>query len=74
MVRPNRHLWTVEASFRSREGIDTKKSQEVAEQRKKAEADIGKTSAVMQKMLEKAEARFKPYSRGRFHIGIEDYG
>jgi len=44
----------------------TQKSQEVAEQRKKAEADIGKTSAVMQKMLEKAEARFKPYQEVDF--------
>lgn len=40
----------------------TQKSQEVANQRKEAEANIGKTNVVMQKLIEKAEARYKPYS------------
>ncbi len=40
----------------------TQKSQEVANQRKEAETNIGKTNVVMQKLIEKAEARWKPYS------------
>lgn len=50
-----KRLWGQEAAL-------TRKSQEVAEQRKEAEANIGKTNVVLQKLLEKAEARFKPYS------------
>lgn len=40
----------------------TVKSQEVAKQRKQAEEAIGKTNVVLQRMLEKAEERYKPYS------------
>lgn len=40
----------------------TRKSQEVATQRKQAEESIGKTDVVMQKLIEKAEARWKPFS------------
>ena len=39
----------------------TRKSQEVAEKRKEAEEQLGKTSAVLQKMLESAQERWKPY-------------
>lgn len=39
----------------------TKKSQEVATQRKNAEEAISKSNVVLQKMLEKAQAKFKPY-------------
>jgi hypothetical protein len=40
----------------------TRKSQDVAKQRKEAEEQIGKTSVVLQRMLEKAQERYKPYS------------
>ena len=40
----------------------TRKSQDVAKQRKQAEEAIGKTNVVLQRMLEKAEERYKPYS------------
>jgi len=40
----------------------TRKSQELATQRKAAEEAVGKTSAVMQRMLEKAEEAYKPYA------------
>jgi len=50
-----KRLWGQEAAL-------TRKSQEVAEQRKQAEANIGKTNVVLQKLVEKAEAKWKPYS------------
>ena len=40
----------------------TRKSQDVAKQRKQAEEAIGKTNVVLQRMLEKARERYKPYS------------
>ena len=40
----------------------TRKSQDVAQQRKVAEANIEKTHVVMQKMLEKAQEQYKPYA------------
>lgn len=40
----------------------TRKSQELATQRKAAEEAVGKTNAVLQHMLEKAEKAFKPYA------------
>jgi len=40
----------------------TRKSQQVAKQRKQAEDAIGKTDVILQKMLEQAEARYKPYA------------
>ena len=40
----------------------TRKSQDVAKQRKQAEEQLGKTSVVLQRMLEKAQQRYKPYS------------
>ena len=46
----------------------TRKSQEVARQRKEAEDNISKTSAIMQKMLEQAEARYKPYAEVDFLV------
>ena len=39
----------------------TRKSQEVAEKRKEAEEQVTKTDAVLRKMVESAEARWKPY-------------
>lgn len=39
----------------------TRKSQDLAQQRKDAEANIEKTHVVLQKMLEKAEQRYEPY-------------
>lgn len=39
----------------------TRKSQDLAQQRKQAEANIEKTHVVLQKMLEKAEQRYEPY-------------
>lgn len=39
----------------------TRKSQEAASKRKDADDAINKTSVIMQKMLEQAEARYKPY-------------
>ena len=50
-----KRLWGQEAAL-------TRKSQDLAEQRKQAEENIGKTNVVMQKLIEKAEARWKPYS------------
>jgi len=40
----------------------TRKSQTLAKQRKEAEEAIGKTGVVLQRMLEKAQERYKPYS------------
>jgi len=40
----------------------TRKSQELATQRKAAEEAVGKTNAVLQRMLEKAEEAYKPYA------------
>ena len=40
----------------------TIKSQEVAAQRKEAEDNIGKTDAILQRMVQKAEERYQPYS------------
>lgn len=50
-----KRLWGQEAAL-------TRKSQEVAEQRKQAEENIGKTNVVLQKLMDKAEAKWKPYS------------
>lgn len=54
-VKDLKRLYGQEASL-------TRKSQEVAAQRKQAEDNIGKTDAILQRMVEKAEARWKPYS------------
>lgn len=40
----------------------TRKSQETAAQRKEAEQQLSKTNLVLTKMLERAEAKYKPYS------------
>ena len=40
----------------------TRKSQDVAQQRKIADANIEKTHVVMQKLLEKAQEQYKPYA------------
>jgi len=40
----------------------TRKSQETAAKRKEAEDALGKSNAILQRMLEKAEARYKPYA------------
>lgn len=40
----------------------TRKSQETATQRKQAEEQLSKTNLVLSKMLERAEAKYKPYS------------
>tara|TARA_R100000951_G_scaffold96983_1_gene86494 strand:+ start:6926 stop:7957 length:1032 start_codon:yes stop_codon:yes gene_type:complete len=58
---------TVQASVKDlkrlygQEAALTRKSQEVAKQRKDAEDSLSKSSVVLQKMLEKAQAKFKPY-------------
>ena len=58
---------TVQASVKDlkrlygQEAALTRKSQEVATQRKNAEEAISKSNVVLQKMLEKAQAKFKPY-------------
>jgi len=58
---------TVQASVKDlkrlygQEAALTRKSQEVATQRKNAEEAVTKSNVVLQKMLEKAQARFKPY-------------
>lgn len=54
-VKELKRLYGQEASL-------TRKSQQVAEQRKQAEESIGKTDAVLQRMLAQAEERWKPYS------------
>jgi len=54
-IKDLKRLYGQEASL-------TRKSQEVAKQRKEAEDQIGKTSAVLQKMLEQAQERYKPYA------------
>lgn len=54
-IKDLKRLYGQEASL-------TRKSQEVAKQRKEAEEQIGKTSAVLQRMLKQAEERYKPYS------------
>lgn len=40
----------------------TRKSQETAAKRKEAEDALGKSSAILQRMLEKAQERYKPYA------------
>jgi len=50
-----KRLWGQEAAL-------TRKSQEVANQRKEAEDNIGKTNVILQRLLEKAEAKAKPYA------------
>tara|TARA_R110000772_G_scaffold92549_4_gene189504 strand:+ start:1047 stop:2066 length:1020 start_codon:yes stop_codon:yes gene_type:complete len=58
---------TVKASVKDlkrlygQEAALTRKSQEVSQQRKQAEDSLSKSSVVLQKMLEKAQAKFKPY-------------
>jgi hypothetical protein len=58
---------TVQASVKDlkrlygQEAALTRKSQEVATQRKNAEEAVSKSNVVLQKMLEKAQAKFKPY-------------
>lgn len=54
-IKDLKRLYGQEASL-------TRKSQEVAAQRKQAEDNIGKTSAVLQRLVEQAEQRYKPYS------------
>jgi hypothetical protein len=53
-VKDLKRLYGQEASL-------TRKSQEVATQRKNAEEAISKSNVVLQKMLEKAQEKFKPY-------------
>ena len=54
-IKDLKRLYGQEASL-------TRKSQEVAKQRKSAEDNIAKTDAIMQRMVQKAEERYKPYS------------
>ena len=54
-IKDLKRLYGQEASL-------TRKSQEVAAQRKQAEDNIGKTDAIMQKLMQQAEERYKPYS------------
>lgn len=54
-IKDLKRLYGQEASL-------TRKSQEVAAQRKQAEENIGKTDAIMQKLMQQAEERYKPYS------------
>ena len=54
-IKDLKRLYGQEASL-------TRKSQEVAAQRKQAEDNIGKTSAILQRLVEQAEQRYKPYS------------
>ena len=54
-IKDLKRLYGQEASL-------TRKSQEVAAQRKAAEDNIGKTDAILQRMVQKAEERYKPYS------------
>lgn len=59
---------TVKASVKDlkrlygQEAALTRKSQEVAKQRKDAEDSISKSNVVLQTMLEKAQAKYKPYA------------
>jgi len=54
-IKDLKRLYGQEASL-------TRKSQEVAAQRKQAEENIGKTDAIMLKLVQQAEERYKPYS------------
>jgi len=54
-IKDLKRLWGQEASL-------TRKSQEVATKRKEADEQLGKTSAVLQRMLQQAEERYKPYA------------
>jgi len=54
-IKELKRLYGQEASL-------TRKSQQVAAQRKQAEENIGKTDAIMQKLVQQAEERYKPYS------------
>jgi hypothetical protein len=54
-IKDLKRLYGQEASL-------TRKSQEVAAQRKEAEDNIGKTDAILQRMVQKAEERYQPYS------------
>lgn len=56
----------------------TKKSMEVAEQRKSADAELAKGTAANAALLERAKARFEPYSKVDFllaakELSAEDY-
>lgn len=53
-IKSLKRLYGQEASL-------TRKSQELATQRKQAEDAIGKSNVVLQNMLQKAQERFKPY-------------
>ena len=54
-IKDLKRLWGQEKAL-------TQKSQEVASQRKQLEENIGKTDVIFQKLIEKAEAKWKPYS------------
>ena len=54
-IKDLKRLWGQEKAL-------TQKSQEVASQRKQLEDNIGKTDVIFQKLIEKAEAKWKPYS------------
>lgn len=53
-IKSLKRLYGQEASL-------TRKSQELATQRKQADDAVGKSNVVLQRMLEKAQERFKPY-------------
>lgn len=52
----------------------TRKSQETATQRKQAEEQLGKTNLVLSKMLERAEAKYKPYSEVDMLVASKSLG
>ena len=54
-IKDLKRLYGQEASL-------TRKSQEVAAKRKEADDQLGKTNVIMQKMLEQAQERYKPYA------------
>lgn len=64
-IRDLKRLYGQEAAL-------TRKSQEVATLRKKAETDGARHVAGLQKLMEKAQARFEPYSKIDFHIAAKE--
>lgn len=63
-VKDLTRLWGQEAAL-------TQKSQTVADERKKVEAELAKNTAVTNKLLESAKKRFEPYSKIDFLLAAQ---
>src|SRR5512139_3659998 len=63
-VKDLKRLFGQEASL-------TQKSQQVADERKQVEAELAKNTAATQALLERAKARFEPYSKVDFLLAAQ---